>query len=274
MKLATCTPKGKSLSECLEWCPEQPTYFHVIDKRTNSLLKHKFQTKGFFFFHTINAFEIDDQIVIDILNYDDISLLECLRMKTLKAGIFESKTKSKPTRYVLPLGNLKEMKKDENLIRIENCVSTAILNAKNVIELTGQQIGHCGFEMPTINPHFIGKEYNFIYGTGFLEKGYYENAMAKLDIKNNSAIIYKNGDSSTSYPGEGVFVQKPNSEDEDDGIVFTCVLELDTDKNPYLAILDAKTLNELTRIEFNRDEVSIPITLHGIWLPNVEREII
>lgn len=200
LKLATCTVKGKSLQECLEWCPDQPSYFHVIDKRTNQLIKHKFQTKGFFYVHTINAYEVDDQIVLDILNYDDNSLLECLCMKTLRAGIFESKTKSKPVRYVLPVSDLKEMKKSENLVKLPNSQSTAILNAKGVIELSGQIIGVQGFEMPTINPEYIGKPYNYVYGTGFLETGFFENAMGKLDLKNNTAIVYRN--SKTTYPGK------------------------------------------------------------------------
>lgn len=268
MKLATCTPKGKSLEECLEWCPNEPTYFHVFDKRTNALLKHKFQTKGFFFFHTINAFEVGDQLILDILNYDDISLLDCLKLKLLRAGIFDSTAKSKPTRYVLPVGNLKELKKEENLVGLENCQATAILNGKGVIELTGQQLGEPGFEMPTINLKRIGKDYNFIYGTGFLEKGFFQNALGKLDIKNNSAIVYRN--SETTYPGEGVFVAAPNAQDEDDGVVLTMVLELDQTKNPYVAVLDAKTLKELAKIEFDRKEVSLPITLHGLWLNNLK----
>jgi len=266
LKLATCTPKGKSLEECLEWSPDQPTYFHVINKSTNSLLKHKFQTKGFFFFHTINAYEVDDQIVLDILNYDDISLLDALRMYKLRKGVYESTSKSKPTRYVLPVSDIKQMKVSENLVKIENCQSTAMSNGKNVIELTGQLIGNVGFEMPTINPKYIGKEYNFIYGTGFLEKGFFENAIGKLDIRNNTAIVYKN--SETTYPGEGVFVARPDAQAEDEGVVLTMVLERNFDKNPYLAVLDAQTLKELAKIEFKRDEVNIPITLHGIWVPN------
>ena len=269
MKLATCTPKGKSLEECLEWCPNEPTHFHVFDKRTNTLIKHQFESKGFFFFHTINAYEKDDQIVLDILNYDDHSLLETLRMKTLKVGEFNTTTKSKPTRFVLPLGDLKEMKTNENLVKLDNCESTAILNEKGVIQLIGIQLGPSGFELPTTNPHFIGKEYNFIYGTGFLEKDFYENAMAKIDIKSNNVILYKQ--SSTTYPGEAVFVPTPNSDDEndeDDGIILTLVLEVDLTKNHYLAVLDAKTLKEIATIEFDRNELSVPTTLHGIWLPN------
>ena len=170
VKLATCTPKGKSLEDCLEWCPHEPSYFHVFDKRTGSLAKHKLQAKGFFFFHVINAFESNDQIVLDILNYDDNGMLEALRMKNLKSGQWVGGSKSKPTRYVLPMGDLKAMKKGENLVTLDNSQSTAIMNAKGVIEVTGHQLGPCGFEMPTINPTRLGKEYSFIFGTGFLEK--------------------------------------------------------------------------------------------------------
>lgn len=45
-------------------------------------------------------------------------------------------------------------------------------------------------------------------------------------------------------------------------------MELDLNKQPYLAILDAKTLKELAKIEFDRKELSIPVTLHGIFIPN------
>ena len=267
VKLATCTPKGKSLEDCLEWCPHEPSYFHVYDKRTGSLSKQKFQTKGFFFFHVINAFETSDgQIVLDILNYEDNGLLEALRMKNLLAGRFDSSSKSKPMRYVLPIGDPKAMPKGENLVKLENSQSTAVLNAKGVIELTGQQLGPSGFEMPTINPRCVGKEYTYIYGTGFLEKGFFENAMAKIDIKTGKATLYKNSD--TSYPGEAVFVAAPNAEREDEGVVLTVVLETDQTKNPFLAVLDATTLKELARVEFERSELSMPTTLHGIWLPN------
>ena len=265
LKLATCTPKGKSLEECLEWCPDEPAHFHVIDKRTNQLIKHKFESKGFFFFHTINAYEDGEQIVLDILNYDDHELLETLRLINLKNGKFETKTKSKPTRYVLPIGDLKQMKQNENLIKLDDCKSSAILNNKGIIELIGDSLGPSGFEMPTINRDRIGKPYNFVYGTGFLEKDViFENAIGKLDIKNKDVKLYKH--STTSYPGEGVFVKSPNAQDEDDGVILTLALESDLNKNSFLSVLDAKSFKQLTRIEFERNEISIPTTLHGIWI--------
>lgn len=144
LKLLTCTMKGKSLEECLEWCPDEPTHFHVFDKRTNKLLKHKFQAKGFYFIHTINAYEQDDQIVLDILEYDDHCMIEALRMTNLRAGRFDTNCSSKPTRYILPVGELKNMKKSENLVSIENCKATATLNDKGIIALDGQLLGPGG----------------------------------------------------------------------------------------------------------------------------------
>lgn len=203
LKIATCTPKGKSMEECLDWCPDEPSHFHVFDKRTGNVIKHRFETKAFFFFHTINAYEQDEQIVLDILNYDDHGLLEALRMKYLKAGRFDTTTKSKPTRYVLPVGDLKAMKKSENLVNIANCQATAILNDRGVIELVGQQLGPSGSEMPTINPKYLGRPYNFFYLSGFLERTFYENSLAKLDIEKNTVQLYKY--STTTYPGEGKY---------------------------------------------------------------------
>ena len=270
VKLATCTPKGKSLEDCLEWCPDEASHFHIFDKRTGSLVKQKFQTKGFFFFHVINSFEVDDQIVLDILNYEDNGMMEALRMRNLKAGMFASTSKSRPTRYVLPMmSDPKLMTKGSNLVKLDASQSTAVLTSKGVIELTGQLLGPCGFEMPTINPSRLGKEYSFIYGTGFLEKGFYENSLAKIDIKTGQATLYRN--SPSSYPGEAVFVAAPNAEREDDGVILTVVLETDLTKNPYLAVLDATSLQELARIEFERSDLSMPTTLHGIWLPNREQ---
>lgn len=66
----------------------------------------------------------------------------------------------------------------------------------------------------------------------------------------------------------GVFIASPDAVDEDDGVLLTLVLETDLTKNPFLAVLDAKTFKQLTKIEFDRSEISMPTTIHGLWLPN------
>jgi carotenoid cleavage dioxygenase-like enzyme len=267
--LGLCTPKKKSLEECLEWCPNYPTHFHVYDKRTNSLVKQKFESKGFFFFHSINAYESGNEIVLDILKYEDPTLLKALNIKSLRSGEFNTKSKSKFTRYVLPIFDTKEMKKNENLVKLADSKATAVLNEKGVIVLTGTSFGEEGFEMPTINSRRIGKDYTFIYGTGFLEKGFYQNAIAKLNIKDRKVELCDI--SATAYPSEVIFVPKPNSQDEDNGFLISLVLEADQDKLPYLIIVDARELKKLAKIEFDRNEISIPTTMHGVWLEREQR---
>ena len=68
-----------------------------------------------------------------------------------------------------------------------------------------------------------------------------------------------------------MFVAAPNAEREDEGVILTVVLETDQTKNHFVAVLDASSMKELARVEFERGELSMPTTLHGIWVPNKEQ---
>jgi hypothetical protein len=107
LRLMTCTPKGKSMQECIEWFPNEPTRFHVIRKSDGSVISTKFVSSALFFLHTINAFEQDDQLILDLIIYNDPSIFECLRMETLRKGEYDSKAPPTPMRFVLPLTDVK-----------------------------------------------------------------------------------------------------------------------------------------------------------------------
>lgn len=103
-KLATCTPKGRPLAECLEWLDSEPTRFHVIHKDSGSLLKDKYHSKAFYFFHTINAYEEGNFLIMDILAYDDASVLEKYHIEKLRNNEWDSSCPPVPKRFVIPLG--------------------------------------------------------------------------------------------------------------------------------------------------------------------------
>jgi torulene dioxygenase len=46
----------KTVSSALEWCPEEPAYFYVIDRK-KKILVDTFECKSFFVFHVINAYD-------------------------------------------------------------------------------------------------------------------------------------------------------------------------------------------------------------------------
>lgn len=102
-KLATCTAKGKSLEECLEWRPEESSKFHVIEKSSGKVMKTRYESSAFFFFHVINAYEQDGYLIVDIVAYDDITILEKYHIKRLRRNEWSEKCPPNARRYVLPL---------------------------------------------------------------------------------------------------------------------------------------------------------------------------
>lgn len=104
-KLATCTPKGRPLADCLEWLDMEPTRFHVIHKDSGNLRKDKYHSKAFYFFHTINAYEEGNFLIMDVLAYDDASVLEKYHIEKLRKNEWDSSCPPVPKRFVIPLGN-------------------------------------------------------------------------------------------------------------------------------------------------------------------------
>lgn len=102
-KLAACTVRGRSLEECLEWRPEETTKFFVIEKSSGRVLPILYQTRAFFFFHVINAYEEIGFLVLDLIGYDDVSILEEYHIKCLRTNDFRNHKAPVARRYVLPL---------------------------------------------------------------------------------------------------------------------------------------------------------------------------
>ena len=69
------------------------------------------------------------------------------------------------------------------------------------------------------------------------------------------------------FVSEPVFVPKPNSKSEDEGVLCINLLSATSQHNAFLLILDAKNLTELARIKFST-EGSVAQAMHGIFVPN------
>ena len=77
------------------------TKLHVLDKSTGSLVDIQFVAKAFCVFHHINAYEEDDQIVVDAAVYEDASIFKCFTLKNIRDNGPISQSRFK--RFVLPL---------------------------------------------------------------------------------------------------------------------------------------------------------------------------
>lgn len=114
-KLATCTPKGKAMTDCLEWHPNLPVKFHLIEKKTGFVCKIKYTCDAFFFFHTINSYELTDSkegkedvnyIILDIISYESPAVLEKYSITKMRNNEWSESCKPRAERYIIPLGDV------------------------------------------------------------------------------------------------------------------------------------------------------------------------
>ena len=81
----------------------------------------------------------------------------------------------------------------------------------------------------------------------------------------NSGEVQSWKESEDAIPGEPMFVPRPNSEDEDDGLLLAGVTDLREGRKDFLVVLDAKDMLEVCRAQV---EAHVPHLFHGIFLPN------
>ena len=80
----------KPISSSLQFCPEEDTIFHVIGRNGKSGTRKMFRSPAFFFLHTINAFDVEEDgnefLIVDICTYKDPSMIECMYVDSLKVN--------------------------------------------------------------------------------------------------------------------------------------------------------------------------------------------
>ena len=216
-----------SFIENFTWKPKNGTSFIVIDRKTGKKIT-TYKTDAFFALHHVNAFEKDNQIILDMVTYKDAEIVEAFNIKNLKS----SHTK-------LPAGHLKRFTIDQKTCK----VSGHLLSPHNNVEL------------PQINHAKLMQDYRYVYATGSNEDGI-AHQLVKFDLNSKRHEIWK---CKGCYPTEPIFVAKPGAIDEDDGLILSLVLDAIA-QTSFLLILDAKTFKELGRASVPHH---IPFTVHS-----------
>ena len=217
---------GRPYIENFRWKPKRGTRFHLVDRHTGEV-RSGFETDPCFAFHHVNAYDEGDQLVLDLVVFEDPSLIEDLYLERLRAGI--AVAPGMLTRFRLDLGS--------------GDVSSELLSEAN-IELPRINYGSCN-ERP----------YRYVWGVGVGDSGFYDH-LVKIDTSDGSRLFW---DEPAGYPGEPVFVPRPGGDAEDDGVLLSVVLDVDTLASS-LVVLDAAGLGELARVEA---PARIPFGFHG-----------
>jgi len=66
----------------MEWKPEMKNKFIVVDKVTGNVVKTEYISQDpFFYFHIINCYEENDQIVMDLPTFNNPDFLNSLTVE-------------------------------------------------------------------------------------------------------------------------------------------------------------------------------------------------
>jgi beta,beta-carotene 9',10'-dioxygenase len=217
---------GRPYIENYRWKPELGTRFTLVDRETGKATGG-FQTDACFAFHHVNAYEDGDQVVVDMCAFKDAGVIEDLYLDRLRAG----KPVQAPelTRFRLQLA--------------DRSVSRQRL-ADGEIELPRINYGRCN-ERP----------YRYVWGNANGAGGWLEQ-IVKIDTSDGATLSWAQPG---CFPGEPVFVARPQAEREDDGVLLSVVLDAAAGTS-LLLVLDAADLRELARA---RVPHHIPFGFHG-----------
>ncbi|HEY4386176.1 MAG TPA: carotenoid oxygenase family protein, partial [Ktedonobacteraceae bacterium] len=164
---------------------------------------------------------------------------------------------------------------DLYLDRLRGTVKTSDSIAQNDFRLyriplrgttaTYEVISNYGIELPAIHyQRYNTYDYGVAYGvsTDRQHPDAVVNILARVDIHTGTTTLWSE---ESCYPGEPIFVEAPDAQREDDGVILSVVLNA-LKGNSFLLVLDAHTFEEIGRAEVPHH---IPLGFHGIFFPEV-----
>ncbi len=225
---------GKPFIENFKWKPEKGTKFTFIERSTGKVVG-SYYSDPFFAFHHINAFEIGNKVIVDIVAYDDNSIINSLYLEQLRGNHTTTIPKSEYRRYTVDIPN--------------NQVSFEVV--------------HDRLELPRINYQFGMKNYSYLYAAGMDSVTNFTDRLIKINVQSKDFVTWSE---KNCHPGEPIFVARPGSNHEDDGVILSVVLDSNKGRS-FLLVLDARSFKETARALVPHH---IPFGIHGQYYKSVE----
>ncbi|KAK7093795.1 retinal Mueller cells isomerohydrolase-like [Littorina saxatilis] len=254
--------KPTSVFRNFELHPKEKIRFYLISRRQgNRVVATQFLANPCFTFHFVNCYDDGDYVVVDLTSYDHMEIVNELMVSNVTSATDDIMTCT-VRRYVLPL-NIDKAPVGHNLPTLPYTTARAKVMAPGVVHLTPDYIcknkDKVYLELPRINYELCnGRKYRFVYGTAMLTK---VHRLIKLDMQTRTPVYWQE----EGYdPGEPVFVPRPGSKIEDEGVIMSPVISLrnSPDKPCFLLFLDARTFTEIARAT-TPPGVRIAMSFHG-----------
>ena len=234
--LRALSPFTDSFFDLLDWRPAAGTRFLVVDRETGAVTR--FPVENCFSFHSVNAFADGDEVVVDLVAYDDATIVDALSLDALASSGFEDVPSGRLVRYRLDPTR-------DGAARTGGVVSRTSL--------------YEGMELPTVPPAVRCRPYRYAYGQATDREG--ANGLAKVDVTTGTAQEWWEAG---VYVEEPRMVQRPGADAPDDGVVLAPALSVE-DERALLLVFDASTLTEVARAPLPHHQ---PFAFHGRFFPS------
>jgi beta,beta-carotene 9',10'-dioxygenase len=219
---------GASFISHFAWTPNEGTRLGRIDRHTGQLFEHT--CEPMFVFHTAHTFERPGETIMDVMAYEDVSIIGGLSVDSLQRQMPSS---AQLKRITLTHG--------KGSARVETLCSSRM-------------------EFPVVDTRKVfGNEQHTLFGANPFINGAEPSRVFRVDLRQDTV---KHFERPGFIFGEPVFVGRPGSSQEADGVVLSVGTHLDGGHS-QLVILDATSMEPLATASI---EVSVPLGFHGSFI--------
>jgi carotenoid cleavage dioxygenase-like enzyme len=221
---------GRSYIHNFKWDPEHGSMLHAVSLADGSV--RSWELPPMMCFHAIQAYDRRDEIVVELIVYDDATVFDDLLLERLRNGQ-PLRATPRQLRYRLHTG------RDDALF-----------------EAFGE-----GMELPQVNPDcFTQTEAALAWGAGMdVARGsvLFDRTL-RLDLGTGERRTWQRADAVQLEP---LFVARPGSSVEDDGVLLVPTLA-DGDAASVIGVVDASTMQCLAMLQAPQ---VIPFGFHAAW---------
>lgn len=229
-KFFTLGVRNQPIINAFKWHGDNPLTFFIIDKAEKRLAA-RVEAPAHFYFHSTNAYDDGDDVVIDLCTYPDDDVIEKLYLDKINSA---NGGETSPATLIRHRIDVKSQK------------------------LTLEQLTDASVEFPKCNPRVMHNDYRYTYAVSINPEvpDDHTNQLVKVDVKSGDV---KTWFEPGCYPNEPFMVARPGASAEDDGVILSVVLDAKISAS-VLLILDAQSFTEIGRALI---PMVIPFGLHG-----------
>lgn len=223
---------------------ETPSRFGIVPRHGDNSNIRWFETPACYIFHTLNAYEVDDKVVLVACRMDATTVLNASSAPSQHEGDNQRIQSDIPRLYRWQF-NLKTGAVQEELL------------------------DDTPAEFPRVNEQHTGypTRYGYTARMALGEMPLFDG-LVKYDLTSGSSQTHNFGQ--RRYGGEAVFVPRPDATTEDDGWLLTFVHD-EAEQTSSLVVVDATdmTAPPLAQIVMPR---RVPYGFHGTWVSQAQLE--